>query len=289
MWYALHLEQVPSEAIEGLSDLLEQMESVSITLRDQGDNPIFEPDPGTTPLWDQLVCSALFLSADQRAYAKKCISALYPAFVLHEEDIPDTNWVENSKQGFEAQCFGQRLWVCPSWIPLNVENASVVTLDPGLAFGSGTHPTTKLCLQWLDKHDITDNIVIDYGCGSGILALAALRLGAKKAFAIDIDDQALEATLQNANLNQLAHQIEVMLPHALEHSADLLLANILLQPLLSLENIFYTFTKPGGIIVLTGVLEDQIPLLLEKYLTDNWTFIESISDDGWALLVFSRK
>jgi ribosomal protein L11 methyltransferase len=183
---------------------------------------------------------------------------------------------------FHPMQFGTRLWICPSWRDVPDPNAVNVMLDPGLAFGTGTHPTTALCLRWLDGIDVANKVVVDFGCGSGILALAALKLGAKRVVAIDIDPQALQATQENARRNGVEDRLDVYLPAdqpTLE--ADVVMANILSGPLLELQDVISSYCKPSGLLVLSGILAEQVTKIEAAYTRD-FALDESAIDGEWA-------
>ena len=186
----------------------------------------------------------------------------YPkqAFPDHRfEILEDKDWVREWMDQFHPVQFGARLWICPSWLTPPEPTAINVMLDPGLAFGTGTHATTALCLEWLDSAPLSGKLVIDYGCGSGILGIAALKLGGNKTYAIDIDPQALLATRQNAEQNQITdQQLEVYYPQSCPlDMADILIANILAGPLASLAQTLNSLIRPGGLLALSGVLEHK--------------------------------
>ncbi len=181
--------------------------------------------------------------------------------------IADEDWVRRSLDQFKPMKFGKRLWICPSWFTPPEPNDVNIILDPGLAFGTGTHPTTALCLEWLDEHINAQHLVIDYGCGSGILSLAALKLGAKRVFAVDNDEQALEATLRNGEKNGfIPPELQTYLPNELPvEQADLLIANILAQPLIELAPLFAKRVKPHGKLILSGILPSQTEEITKAY------------------------
>ncbi len=188
-------------------DLLTSLGASSVTLEDAADDPVLEPAPGETPLWPTVRVRALFAeSADRRVIADSLIGLL-PSTRLHFELLSDRTWEREWLRDFRPMRFGRRLWVCPDGEPAGDPQGIRVALDPGLAFGTGTHATTALCLEWLDGCDLAGRRVIDYGCGSGILAIAALKLGAARALAFDIDPQALLAARENAERNGVADRL----------------------------------------------------------------------------------
>ena len=189
---------------------------------------------------------------------------------------------------FHPMQFGERLWICPSWRDVPDPNAVNVMLDPGLAFGTGTHPTTALCLRWLDGIDMTDKTVVDFGCGSGILALAALKLGATRVIGIDIDPQALQATKENARRNGVEDRLDVYLPEDQpELEADVVMANILSGPLLELQSVITDYCKSDGLLVLSGILAEQVTRIEEAYSKD--IELEPSAIDGEWARVSGRK
>jgi ribosomal protein L11 methyltransferase len=206
-------------------------------------------------------------------------------FAYKIELLEDKDWEREWMDNFHPMKFGERLWVCPSWKPVPDENAVNVMLDPGLAFGTGTHPTTALCLAWLDSQNLQDKIVIDFGCGSGILAIAALKLGAKRVIGIDIDPQAITASRDNAQRNNVSEQLELYLPADLPTGvvADVLVANILAGPLRELSTNIEAVVKENGLLALSGILQQQADELVEVY--SQWFKMDKPEiKDEWARL-----
>jgi ribosomal protein L11 methyltransferase len=192
-------------------------------------------------------------------------------------------------QHFHPMRFGARLWICPSWQAPPAPDAVNILLDPGLAFGTGTHPTTALCLEWVDQHGADYDEVIDYGCGSGILALAAAKLGARHVWAVDNDPQALLATRANAANNGVAHLIDAVTPQALPAlRTQLLLANILAQPLIDLADRFSAYVSPGGYIVLSGILTQQAASVAAAY-QKHFEMAPWVGKDEWIRLVGKKR
>ncbi|WP_439239865.1 50S ribosomal protein L11 methyltransferase [Lonepinella sp. BR2474] len=268
-WVQLRLNST-SEKAEKISDFLEEIGSVSVTFMDSQDTPIFEPLPGETRLWGNTDVVALFDAETEMALiltALRNSQLLAPDFAYKIEQIEDKDWEREWMDNFHPMRFGKRLWICPSWREVPDENAVNVMLDPGLAFGTGTHPTTALCLEWLDSLDLNGKTVIDFGCGSGILAIAALKLGAKSAIGIDIDPQAILASRNNAENNGVADRLQLFLsddkPTALK--ADVVVANILAGPLKELYPVISQLVKPQGDLGLSGILSTQAPSVCEAY------------------------
>ncbi len=267
-WLQLELESTPDTA-ERLSDLLSASGACAVTLQDAADQPLFEPPPGATPLWGATRVVGLFeADADIEAVLAALQAALVPAPLpaWHLNPLEDRDWVRAWMDDFRPMRFGERLWIIPGEASPPDPEAVNIRLDPGLAFGTGTHPTTAMCLRWLDAHPPRARTVIDYGCGSGILSLAAARLGARHVDAVDTDPQALLATADNARRNSVADRIHTWLPDDFPgEPADLLLANILAGPLVSLAPRLTRLVRPGGDMVLSGILAEQAEAVLAAY------------------------
>lgn len=273
----------------------------SITLEDEGDDPVLEPLPGTTPLWPRVRVKALFDGdADREEILRILGSELSRALAeplsrVAFETLADRAWEREWLKDFKPMRFGQRLWICPGGQQPDAEQLRgspapvLIELDPGLAFGTGTHPTTALCLEWLDAAEVAGTRVIDFGCGSGILAIAAAKLGAAEVLAIDIDPQALLATHDNAERNGVAPLIEARLVEASaahEAPADILLANILAGPLEHLAPTFSARVRAGGRLVLSGILRNQAEAVATTYapwfdiapvvVRDDWVRLDGV-------------
>lgn len=288
MWFQLKIERCPVEQLDELSDELEEFGALSIMLTDKNDNPVLEPEPGTTPLWPEVVLHALFPEAMQAQFTRDKLTETHPHLNLTLEILEDQDWERAWMADFKPQRFGKNLWICPTWSTPPDPDAVNLMLDPGLAFGTGTHPTTALCLTWLEQAKMQQKSVIDYGCGSGILSLAALKLGACHVSAVDIDHQALQATQNNAQTNHLDLKLlQVSLPEELETPANLLIANILLAPLISLKTRFHHLVHPKGMLVVSGLLTEQASLLIETYKPE-FLLLGQENLLGWSLLIFSR-
>ncbi|EEF80707.1 ribosomal protein L11 methyltransferase [Methylophaga thiooxydans DMS010] len=248
-----------------MSDALSECGAAAVTFEDDADQPIYEPDVGETPLWTATRLTALFDAETRSEDVTKMLANVMdevPHFKV--EAVEDKDWEREWMANFQPIQFGERLWICPSWHQPPAPEAVNILLDPGLAFGTGTHATTALCLNWLDTADLTGKYVIDYGCGSGILAIAAALLGAEKVIAVDTDPQALEATRANAKRNGV--EIEAYLPgECPDEPCDLLLANILAGPLQTLAPRFANLCKPAADIVLSGILQTQADAVSDSY------------------------
>ncbi|MEM9102469.1 MAG: 50S ribosomal protein L11 methyltransferase [Pseudomonadota bacterium] len=291
-WFQLKLHAT-SEQSESISDFLLDCGALSITYLDAESQPILEPGPGETPLWDTLTIVALY---DNPQLAESHLNLLkstpFQSAVLSEkiEVLEDKDWEREWMDNFKPLQFGESLWICPSWCEPPAPLATNIMLDPGLAFGTGTHPTTELCMQWLATASLKDRTVIDFGCGSGILGIAAAKLGAQSVVAIDNDPQAIDATLSNCNKNAVtSDQLTAYLADDYPNQpVDILLANILAQPLKQLAQTFAKLLKPGGQIVLSGILENQITALLEVYESSFEMEPPEVCDE-WVRLTGIRK
>lgn len=272
-----------------VEDLLMGLGAVSVTLEDSADQPLLEPPPGATPIWDDTIITGLFeANANIDLITLALHNDLGDNTPIKVEALEDKDWIREWMDTFKPIPFGQRLWVCPSWHKPVDANAVNLMLDPGLAFGTGTHETTSLCLKWLDGADIQDKIVIDYGCGSGILAIAAALLGASRVVCVDNDPQALLATRQNAERNQIQDKIEVYTPESVPSlEADIMLANILAGPLVSLSARLSGFTKPGGNIVLSGILKEQAQEVSDAY-ANGFQMLPAVIDGDWVRLTGTK-
>ncbi|HET8817221.1 MAG TPA: 50S ribosomal protein L11 methyltransferase [Pseudidiomarina sp.] len=280
------------QAAPHIGELLEEHGAVAVTYRDAQDNPIFEPPRGEAVYWHETLITGLF---DAESDLKPVLTALqasshFPSgFDYKTDGLEDKDWEREWMDNFHPIRFGQRLWVCPSWRDIPDPNAVNILLDPGMAFGTGTHPTTALCLTWLDGHDLKGKTVVDFGCGSGILAIAALLLGAERAIGIDIDQQALIASRDNAQRNGVADRLEVYLPNQQpELQADIVLANVLAGPLQDLSNVISAYVGQQGDLVMSGILERQVPAVQAAY-ADSFTFSPTQMSAEWAMLHARRN
>ena len=267
-WMQLTLETSKDQAYF-VSEVLMGLDSVSITFSDTHDDEIFEPPVGETPLWPGTTIKALFALEVDQAHVQAILLQLCQIENTSFELLKDCVWEDECKKDFHAMRFGQRLWICPSWEDVSKlpNDAVVIDMDPGLAFGTGTHQTTDLCLQYLDENPPIGQSVIDYGSGTGVLAIASVKLGAKSAIAIDNDPQAVLATIDNIKTNQVDDRINVL--HTDDEGGldqvDLLIANILANPLVGLCQHFSGLVKAGGKITLSGILKEQLDMVLDVY------------------------
>ena len=266
-WLQLIIPTNDAEA-DQLSDALMDQGAVSVTLQDMQDQPVLEPAPGTTPMWSQTRVVGLFDANDDLKLVITNVEQQLQKKIpdWKGEQLEDKDWVRAWMDDFKPMQFGEKLWVVPSTYEPPQSEAANILLDPGLAFGTGTHPTTSMCLKWLDANPPTDLDIIDFGCGSGILAIGAILLGAKSAEAIDLDPQALIATRDNAEKNHVSDKIKTYLPNEFpKQTTPLLLANILASPLIELAPYFAELTSPQGHIVLSGILAEQAEDVLKAY------------------------
>ncbi len=268
----------------------------SVTLSDAGDDPVLEPAPGETPLWSDTRITGLF-SAD--ANLDELEQDLLDTLTLtdlpphRQQQLADRAWEREWLKDFGPMCFGERLWISPSHGEVSADDAIVVRMDPGLAFGTGTHATTALCLEWLDALPLSDKTLLDYGCGSGVLAIAALKLGCREATAMDIDPQAILATRENAIANGVWNRLRVV-DGADEISGvfDVVVANILAGPLVRYAESITSTVASRGMLALSGVLSEQASVVMQAY--EDWiVFNEPVfrEQDGqtWARLTGSRR
>ena len=290
-WLQLHLD-IGSEALDQYEQILLENGAVSVTLSDNSNQPILEPGVGETPLWQQVKLTALFPANTNTDAILLLISTSTERHLppWHWEILEDQVWEKLWMEHYHPIRCGQRLWVCPSWRKPPEPEAINLMLDPGLAFGTGSHATTFLCLQWLDGLDIHNKTFIDYGCGSGILAIAAALLGATKVIAIDNDPQALLATTDNAQRNSISgNQLMVCAPdQQANQPADYLVANILAAPLIELAGHITKSIKEGGQLCLSGILDSQIEMVCQAY-DQHFEFAQALRQDEWVRLVAIKK
>ncbi|MDX1452841.1 MAG: 50S ribosomal protein L11 methyltransferase [Oleiphilaceae bacterium] len=291
-WIQLRAQLAPNQA-EAFEEALLAAGASAVTLLDAEDQPMFEPPRGTIPLWEKTIAIGLFSAEDDMAMAREVIQNVYsnlcqdPLPAITQDLLENEDWTRKWIENFKPMQFGQRLWICPSWCNPPEPEAVNLLLDPGLAFGTGTHATTALCLEWLESHPLDNKLVIDFGCGSGILAIGAVLLGANKAVGIDNDPQAVIATRDNAQRNQLSEQqVECYLPEdAPPGKADILVANILAQPLYDLKETLASYLKQDGDLVLSGILADQAEALRDFYAEDGLFAMSPIVQQGdWVRL-----
>ena len=262
----MDLETLNPDSVE---EVFARHGALSITLSDAGDKPVLEPGPGETPLWRDTRITALF---DADADLARLQDDLLQMFGLDElpahevSDLKDRAWEREWLNDFGPMRFGERLWICPSGASVDADDAVVVNLDPGLAFGTGTHATTALCLEWLDGLPLANRSVLDYGCGSGVLSIAALLLGSGPATAMDIDPQAVTATTSNADNNGVLDAITVLgADDPIADRFDVVIANILAAPIIQLADTIAAHVKSGCLLALSGILSEQVNDVVDAY------------------------
>lgn len=291
-WLQLKIESSKSEALQ-LEALFEEIGAAAVLMEDSADQPLLEPPPGAQPLWDATRVIGVFtVDSEIDAIIEYLEARLGHPLPAHRvEVLEDKDWVRAWMDHYHPMCFGDRLWVVPSWTPPPQPNAINLLLDPGLAFGTGTHPTTALCLEWLDSLDLKDKVIIDYGCGSGILAVAALLLGAREAWCVDNDPQALTATRNNAAHNKVDDRIHTFMPEDMPSAikADIIVANILAGPLAMLAPALASHTLAGSQIALSGIIQPQVDELRSVY--SEWFDMDglAIKEEDWCRLSGKRR
>ena len=288
-WLQLRLDTHPQE-IESLEDQMLAGGALAVTMEDNADEPVLEPGVGETPLWGQTRLTGLYdAGADMDAALAHFPEAILKQSNYRIEILEDKDWEREWMQHYRPMQFGDKLWVCPSWIEPPDPHSTTLLLDPGLAFGTGTHPTTALCLTELADMNLDELQIVDYGCGSGILGVATLKLGAKHVLCVDNDPQALVASRDNAQRNGVAESaLTVALPEQVDlplyaAKTDVVIANILAGPLVELSDTLLQFLKPGGTLILSGLIESQAQPLCDHY---NAAIELSVvgQTDGWICL-----
>lgn len=284
----LQLSDISKTQLEPLESFLNLLGALAIRFNAADEQEIFEPEPGSTPLWE--LCN-LTIQFPETQNLQAVIDIIQPQFELMDEqikiiDTADKNWQDHWQQFVEPKQYGG-LWIVPSCFPPPDPSAINIQMDPGLAFGSGSHPTTQLCLTYLSQMDLNGKCVIDYGCGSGILAIAAHKLGARPVYAIDIDPQALIATKNNAELNGINKDFDVSAANA-SLRCDVLVANILLTPLLSLHDQLINHLNPDSELILSGILREQQDQIIDQY--GQSLSVKALSyQEEWLCISFSKR
>lgn len=286
-WQQLIIIPGDRDDIDLICDLLTLSGAVAVTLKDAQDEPLYALSPDSTPLWQNNQIIALFKQAIEITAALHLLQAHADPiqFDYTIDQLDEQDWQRCWQQYCQPICFKQRLWIYPSWCTPPADDCIKICIDPGLAFGTGSHATTALCLEWLCMQDLSGKTVIDYGCGSGILAIAAIKCGAKHAYAVDCDPQALYACRANMRHNQInsAHFTIIAPQQSPDLQADLLLANILARPLITLAPQLANAVKPEGHILLSGILAEQANAVQDAYLP--WfTFDAGSKQENWVCL-----
>lgn len=289
-WYQITLVCDKTWA-EVVAETLENLGAQSTMFQAFDHSEIFETEPGQSSLWHTVKVTALF-SPNHNVYTiHSRLKQRLPKGVFRyfkSDYLPDQDWEQIGRELYHPIQCAPDLWICPSWHHPPDPDAHNVIIDPGLAFGTGAHPTTYLCMRWLSDHPPKDAHVLDLGCGSGVLGLAALHLGAARLTAVDHDELALKATRQNAELNNLEHAIDVVTPQAVkDQQFDVVLANILTETLLELLSEVVGYTKPQGIILLSGIMTSEQQKIINSY-SQYVDFQKSYEHEGWSCLQFRR-
>ena len=291
IWKQISFEVKKSET-DLVSEVLMGLGSVSITYSDALDDAICEPPVGQTPLWDNVKVNALFSSEVNQKSIETSISDICNIVVIDTVTLKDRVWEEECQKDFPSMRFGKRLWVCPSWDAESIlsNDSIVIHMDPGLAFGTGTHQTTSLCLEYLDSNPPKNLHVIDFGCGTGILAIAAAKFGAKSVIAIDNDPQAVLSSKENVAKNKCENTITTIhsINQGSDRKCDLLIANILANPLVELEPLFSDLVHTKGMLLLSGILKEQVDRVVKCY-SINFSNIEVANKGEWFRIYGKRK
>jgi ribosomal protein L11 methyltransferase len=264
--FVMDLEKLNPDRVE---EVFARHGARSITFTDAGDKPVLEPAPGETPMWRDTRITGLFSPEDDLATLQNDLKETFEIASLpaHEiTELEDRDWEREWLRDFGPMRFGERLWILPEDATVDDKDAAIVRLEPGLAFGTGTHATTALCLEWLDSLELSNTTLLDYGCGSGVLAIAALKLGCTNALAMDIDSQAVTATRANAQRNHVDDALVVVgRAEDVDDQFDVVVANILAGPLVELSEPIAARVKSGCLLALSGILSEQIEEVLEAY------------------------
>lgn len=293
-WQELHFT-ARKDQVQVLEEWLFERGALSVTLEDDADQPLLEPGPGETPLWDVVRVTALYVG-DQDI--TPILGEIPPNLITSASRAPvpvaDREWARVWENEFHPLQMGERLWICPSWTPPPDPDAINILLDPGLAFGTGTHPTTAMCLRSMDADLESGARVVDYGCGSGILGIAAVRLGATAALGVDNDPQAITASLNNAARNHVPREaFSVVLPEdelvsSWRGAATWVVANILAGPLVVLAPVLTSLMTPGGRLLLAGLLADQAEEVIKAY-APTVDLVIADQQEGWVLLSGNKR
>ena len=291
IWKQISFEVKKSET-DLVSEVLMGLGSISITYSDALDDAIYEPPVGQTPLWDNVKVNALFSSEVNQKFIETSISDICNIVVIDTVKLKDRVWEDECQKDFPSMRFGKRLWVCPSWDAESIlsNDSIVIHMDPGLAFGTGTHQTTSLCLEYLDSNPPKNLRVIDFGCGTGILAIAAAKFGAKSVIAIDNDPQAVLSSKENVAKNKCENTITTihLIDQESDNKCDLLIANILANPLVELEPLFSDLVHTKGMLLLSGILKEQVDRVVKCY-SINFSNIEVANKGEWFRISGKRK
>ena len=267
--------------------ILESYQPISISIQGFGEEKIYEPLPGEMPIWEKIRVKAMYQNIKNLSDLENEIINKTNIKILNNKVIKaigGKDWQEEWVQSSKPMRFGEKLWIYPDHLIDDLEGKVCVNLNPGLAFGTGSHPTTRLCLEWLEKSNLDQKSVLDYGCGSGILGISAIKLGAKCVTAIDLDPQAVIASKNNAEKNHVQQAIEITDNNkTIEKNFNIIVANILAKPLIELAPYFYKKLNKEGAICLSGILEGQINIIKDAYLK-YFNLSEIKIKDGWVMM-----
>lgn len=283
--------QATSDNVDAWSDALMDAGAAAVSTEPIDQQAIYESHPQDQPMWDAVQLNALFTVDHDPLVIQSLLAQTINSATLSKgtwSTIADQNWVKVSQQNMQPMLFGKNLWVCPSWSPIPDPNAINIILDPEMAFGTGSHATTALCLEWIADNVKPDVTVIDYGCGSGILAIAAAKMGAAAVYATDIDPIALEVSRNNAAVNNINTNFYTFLPQEMpDIQADVVIANIMAKPLLELAPVLIGLLKSGGTLVLSGILTEQSEMIQNCYAQWCKDFQVTLQDE-WARITAVR-
>lgn len=274
---------------EQIEVILDETEALSVSLVDAGQDIIIQHELHEKPRWSIVKIEALYETQAQANQAFELIQNANFEASIDIRELEQKNWMIYSLKDFQPILIANRLWIYPHWLVPNEPPSPHVVIDPGFAFGTGQHSTTKMCLEWLATHDVQGKVLLDYGCGSGILGIAALQMGAQRAYGLDIDPQACEASLENAQLNQISKDdfIITLDRTPLPPKVDIIMANIVMNPLLEFRDYFYETLENGGDLILSGLLREQIPIVIEHY-QECFTWQDTQYDLDWGLIIFKK-
>lgn len=275
------------EKVQAIEEILSALPILSLSMLNAGEDILIEQILHEQPVWSFVKIEALVETQDDAININEKLLHFDPTLHIEQEEIQEKNWLIYGLKDFKPMQFANRLWVYPHWLVPNEPSPQSIILDPGFAFGTGQHETTKMCLEWLASHDIQNQTLIDYGCGSGILALAAIKLGVSEAYGIDIDIQACEASIQNAKLNDVSlEQFHVTCnPDDLPEKTDIIIANIVMNPLLEFRDTFVKLLKKDGRLVLSGLLVTQLEQVKSHY-AKYFKLMDEYHDKDWGCLSF---
>lgn len=276
--------------VPAIEEVLSEMPILSLSMQNAGEDVLIEQILNERPLWSFVKVEVLVETEDDAKNMTASLLDFDPSLQIETEEIQEKNWLIYGLKDFKPMQFANRLWVYPHWLVPDNPSPQSIILDPGFAFGTGQHETTKMCLEWLASHDIQNQTLIDYGCGSGILALAAIKLGVSEAYGIDIDIQACEASIQNAKLNDVSlEQFHVTCnPDDLPEKTDIIIANIVMNPLLEFRDTFVKLLKKDGQLVLSGLLVTQLEQVKSHY-AKYFKLMEEKHDLDWGCLSFELR